>query len=51
MALDELEQSELMMDALGEHIVEWFLKNKRDEWRRYRRHVSLFEIEENLPIL
>ena len=30
---------------------EWFLKNKRDEWRRYRRHVSLFEVEENLPIL
>jgi len=50
-ALDELASSELMKEALGEHIVEWFLKNKRDEWRRYRRHVSLFEIEENLPIL
>ena len=50
-ALDALEESELMKEALGEHIVEWFLKNKRDEWRRYRRHVSLFEIEENLPIL
>ncbi|MGI9649103.1 MAG: glutamine synthetase family protein [Acidimicrobiia bacterium] len=50
-ALDALESSELMKDALGDHIVEWFLKNKRDEWRRYRRHVSLFEVEENLPIL
>ena len=50
-ALDALEESELMKEALGEHIVEWFLRNKRDEWRRYRRHVSLFEIEENLPIL
>lgn len=50
-ALDVLESSELMKEALGEHIIEWFLKNKRDEWRRYRRHVSLFEVEENLPIL
>jgi len=50
-ALEELEQSQLVKDTLGDHIVEWFLKNKREEWGRYRRHVSLFEIEENLPIL
>lgn len=50
-ALDAMQHSDLMKEALGDHIVEWFLKNKRDEWRRYRRHVSLFEVEENLPIL
>lgn len=50
-ALDNMERSELVESSLGTHIVEWFLKNKRHEWDRYRRHVSLFELEENLPVL
>ena len=32
-ALDAMERSELVAEALGEHIFEWFLRNKRDEWR------------------
>jgi glutamine synthetase len=28
-ALDEMERSELVAEALGEHIFEWFLRNKR----------------------
>jgi len=50
-ALDAMEGSELAASALGEHLFEWFLRNKRSEWDRYQRHVSRYEIEEYLPIL
>ncbi len=50
-ALDSMEDSELVAEALGEHVFEWFLRNKRKEWDRYERHVSRFELEEYLPIL
>ncbi|OFW65397.1 MAG: glutamine synthetase [Actinobacteria bacterium RBG_16_68_21] len=50
-ALDAMENSELVAGALGEHLFEWFLRNKRAEWDRYQRHVSRYEIEEYLPIL
>jgi glutamine synthetase len=50
-ALDVMEGSELVAAALGEHLFEWFLRNKRAEWDRYQRHVSRFELEEYLPIL
>jgi glutamine synthetase len=42
-ALNRMESSELVHDALGEHIFEWFLRNKRSEWRSYKTHVSAFE--------
>ena len=29
-----MERSELVAEALGEHIFEWFLRNKRTEWAR-----------------
>jgi glutamine synthetase len=50
-ALDVMEESELVAAALGEHLFEWFLRNKRTEWDRYQRHVSRYELEEFLPIL
>ena len=50
-ALDELEQSELMNQALGDHVFDWFLRNKRKEWDAYQHHVSRFELERYLPIL
>lgn len=50
-ALDELEQSELMNRALGDHVFDWFLRNKRKEWDAYQHHVSRFELERYLPIL
>ncbi len=48
-ALDVMEQSELVHDALGEHIFEWFLRNKREEWKSYKAHVSQWELERYLP--
>ena len=50
-ALDAMESSELVAEALGEHLFEWFLRNKRNEWDTYQRHVSRLEVEEYLPIL
>ena len=47
-ALDELEKSDLVRDALGEHIFEHFLAAKRDEWDDYIRHVSPWERERYL---
>jgi glutamine synthetase len=50
-ALRVMEGSELVRDALGEHIFEWFLRNKRTEWRSFKTHVSTFEIDRYLRTL
>ncbi|CAB4550569.1 unannotated protein [freshwater metagenome] len=47
-ALDVMESSELVREALGEHIFEWFLRNKRAEWAEYRTHVSSYELQRYL---
>ena len=39
-ALDEMERSELVAEALGEHVFEWFIRNKRAEWQEYKTQVS-----------
>lgn len=48
-ALDVMESSSLVADALGEHIFEWFLRNKRAEWQDYRSQVTPFELTRYLP--
>jgi glutamine synthetase len=48
-ALDVMEGSELVAEALGEHIFEWFLRNKRSEWLDYKTHVTQFELDRYLP--
>ncbi len=50
-ALDVMEESELIRRALGDHVTDWFLRNKRKEWDRYQHHVSRFELETYLPVL
>ena len=45
------EKSELVREALGDHIFEKFIANKKIEWDNYRIHVSQFELERYLPIL
>ncbi len=50
-ALDTLEASQLARETLGEHVFEWFLRNKRAEWDRYQSHVSRYELETYLPVL
>jgi glutamine synthetase len=48
-ALDAMEGSELVAEALGDHIFEWFLRNKRSEWADYKAQVSQFELSRYLP--
>ncbi len=50
-AIEEVENSALVREALGEHIFTKFLENKKIEWDQYRMHVSDYEIERYLPIL
>jgi glutamine synthetase len=50
-ALDELERSEIMAGALGEHVFEWFIRNKRAEWQEYKTQVTRFELDRYLPRL
>ncbi|MDQ3709804.1 MAG: glutamine synthetase family protein [Actinomycetota bacterium] len=50
-ALREMEESELVAEALGEHVFEYFLRNKRVEWDEYRSQVTPFELARYLPTL
>ncbi|MCY4665114.1 MAG: glutamine synthetase family protein [Acidimicrobiaceae bacterium] len=47
-ALDVMEKSQLVRDTLGEHIFEWFLRNKRAEWDSFRTQVTAWELERYL---
>ena len=48
-ALDAMEGSELVRETLGDHIFEWFLRNKRAEWGDYKAQVTPFELARYLP--
>jgi glutamine synthetase len=50
-ALVEMENSELVAETLGEHVFDFFLRNKRTEWDNYRRHVTPYELSTYLPVL
>jgi glutamine synthetase len=50
-ALTVMESSQLVHETLGEHIFEWFLRNKRREWRAYKTHVTAFEHDRYLTTL
>jgi glutamine synthetase len=50
-SLRVMERSELVRETLGEHIFEWFVRNKRIEWRAYKTQVSAFEIDRYLKAL
>ncbi len=46
-----MESSELVAETLGEHVFDFFLRNKRAEWEDYRRQVTPFERDRHLPVL
>ena len=50
-AIGVMERSELVAETLGEHVFDFFLRNKRAEWEEYRGHVTQFEIDRYLPSL
>jgi glutamine synthetase len=44
-AINVMESSELVAETLGEHVFEWFIRNKRAEWMGYKTHVTQFEMD------
>ena len=49
-AVELLERSELMATTLGEHVFEWFTRNKRAEWADYKAEVTPFELRRYLSL-
>ncbi len=50
-ACNVMQNSELVAETLGEHVFDFFLRNKREEWQDYRRQVTEFELERYLSSL
>jgi glutamine synthetase len=50
-AIAAMESSELVAETLGEHVFDFFLRNKRREWEEYRAQVTPFELDRYLPVL
>ena len=54
-SLDEavglLERSELAREVLGDRVLDFFLRNKRQEWQEYRSQVTPFELDRYLSRL
>jgi glutamine synthetase len=50
-AISAMEKSELVAETLGEHVFDFFLRNKRAEWEEYRRQVTTWELDRYLPML
>ncbi|KQR97876.1 type I glutamate--ammonia ligase [Williamsia sp. MIQD14] len=49
-ALKAMESSELLAEALGEHVFDYFLRNKWTEWNNYRSQVTPFELKSYLAL-
>ena len=50
-AVEVLEKSEVVREALGEHIFRNFIANKKIEWNNYRIQVTEYELKKYLPLL
>jgi glutamine synthetase len=50
-AIEVAEHSDFLRRALGDHVFDSLIQNKRIEWERYRRHVTDYELSEYLPVL
>jgi len=50
-AIQLAEKSEVVRKALGEHVFNAFIENKKIEWDRWRIQVTEYELKRYLPIL
>ena len=50
-AIEIMERSELVAETLGEHVFDFFLRNKQAEWEDFRRQVTQWELDRYLPRL
>ncbi|MBE9482315.1 MAG: glutamine synthetase, partial [Chloroflexi bacterium] len=50
-AIQLTERSKVVREALGDHVLNAFIKNKKIEWDQYRTQVTDYELKKYLPIL
>jgi glutamine synthetase len=50
-AIELAGESKILRESLGDHVHEFLIRNKRQEWKAYESYVSPYEIERYLPIL
>ncbi|MCX6003976.1 MAG: type I glutamate--ammonia ligase [Chloroflexi bacterium] len=50
-AIQLTEKSKLVKEALGDHVFNAFIQNKKVEWDQYRVNVTKYELDKYLPIL
>ena len=50
-ALRLMENSELAAETLGEHVFEYFMRNKRAEFESYQQQVTPWEVERHIKVL
>jgi glutamine synthetase len=47
-ALEEMERDPLVMNVLGEHVAQHYIRGKMKEWNEYQTRVSSWELEKYL---
>jgi glutamine synthetase len=50
-AIGAAEGSDVVREALGDHVTEFLVRNKREEWDAYKSYVTPYELERYLPLL
>src|ERR671918_310890 len=50
-AIELASESKVLRSALGDHVHEFLIRNKREEWDSYKSYVTPYELERYLPIL
>jgi glutamine synthetase len=50
-AIKITEKSDLVKQALGDHVFHQFIENKKIEWERYRARVTDYELDQYFSIL
>jgi len=50
-AIQLTEKSEMVRRAMGDHVFDAFIENKKIEWDQYRTQVTEYELKRYLPIL
>ncbi len=50
-AIQLTEKSKVVREALGDHVFNHFIENKKMEWDQYRIQITNYELEKYLPLL
>jgi glutamine synthetase len=50
-AIHAAQDSKVLRECLGEHVHEFLIRNKREEWDAYKAYVTPYELERYFPIL